>query len=133
MSGGIAVKAVVVWLAILILAVLNGLLREMVLVPEYGAVPGVVLSGASLSFFIFVAAYLLLPWVGAHGSRQFLLIGAGWLVFTLIFEFSFGLSRGKEFSALLEAYTFKGGNLWPVVLLVTAFSPWLVAKLRGFL
>jgi hypothetical protein len=133
MSGGIAVKALVVWLVILVLAVLNGLLREHALVPNYGAVLGVVLSGVLLSFFIFVVAYLLLPWVGAHGSRQFLLIGAGWLVLTLTFEFSFGLSRGKEFSALLEAYTFKGGNLWPIVLLVTAFSPWLVGKMRGML
>ena len=133
MSVGVAIKAMLVWLVILVLAALNGLLRESVLVPRLGAIQGMVLSGALLSCIVLMAAYVLVPWVGARGATQFLLIGAGWLVFTLIFEFSFGLSRGEEFSAILEAYTFEGGNLWPVVLLVTAISPWLIAKLRGLL
>ncbi len=133
MSIGVAVKALVVWFAILVLAVLNGLLREKVLVPNFGAIPSMVLSGVLLSIIILVLAYLLVSWVGGQGSRQFLLIGVGWLVLTLIFEFSFSLSRGAELSKLVEAYTFKGGNLWPVVLVVTAVSPWLAARLRGLL
>jgi hypothetical protein len=133
MSAGVAVKALVVWFVILVLAAVNGLLREKLLVPSLGAIPGMVLSGVLLSLVVLAVAYLSLPWVGARGAPQFACIGVGWLVLTLIFEFSFGLSRGVEFSETLAAYTFRGGNLWPVVLLVTAVSPILVAKLRGLL
>ena len=129
----VALKALVAWLVILVFAVVNGLLREKLLVPGLGSLHGMVLSGVLLSGIVLAVAYLLLPWVGARGTAQFVLIGAVWLMLTLIFEFSFGLSRGEELSAMLEAYTFHGGNLWPVVLLVTAASPWLVAKLRGLL
>ena len=132
MSFGVAIKAVVIWLAILVIAVLNGVLRENVLVPSFGAVTSLILSGILLSCFIFVSAYLLVPWLGTRVPNQLVLIGAGWVVLTLIFEFSFGLSRGMPLSQILEAYTFNSGNIWPVVLLVTAVSPWLAAKLRGW-
>ena len=131
MPAVLAIKASVVWFVILVFAVGNGLLRDKVFIPNLGVVPGMVLSGTLLSCIVLAVAYLLMPWVGARGSGQFVLIGAGWLVLTVIFEFSLGLSRGEELSAILGAYTFKGGNLWPVVLLITAVSPWLVAKLRG--
>ncbi|MEX6504676.1 hypothetical protein [Pseudomonas zhanjiangensis] len=132
MSFAVAIKAVVIWLAILVVAVLNGLLRETVLVPHFAAATSLVLSGLLLSCLIFVAAYLLLPWLGTRVPAQLLLIGVGWLVLTLIFEFSFGLSQGKPLSEILQAYAFKGGNIWPLVLLCTAVSPWLAAKLRGW-
>ncbi|GAB2592166.1 hypothetical protein GCM10026986_20260 [Nitrincola alkalisediminis] len=46
------------------------------------------------------------------------------------FELSFGLWQGKSWSVLLEAYTFKGGNIWPIVLAATLFAPYIGAKLR---
>lgn len=131
MSGSVAAKAVLVWLVILALAVLNGLLREALLIPNLGAVPGTVTAGVLLCGIVFAATYLLLPRVGARGVGQFLAIGAAWLVLTLVFEVSFGLSQGVTLATMLTAYTFTGGNLWPIVLLVTAVSPWLVARLRG--
>ena len=59
-------------------------------------------------------------------------MGLGWLALTLVFEFSFGLLRGRTLAELLAAYRFEGGNLWPVVLAVTALAPWLAARLRGW-
>jgi len=32
---------------------------------------------------------------------------------------------------LLEAYTFKDGNIWPIVLLVTLVAPLLAVRLRA--
>jgi hypothetical protein len=71
--------------------------------------------------------------LAVRSASQLLLIGLGWLVLTLVFEFSFGLLRGVLPTEILAAYTFKGGNIWPLVLLVTAAAPWLAAKLRGWL
>jgi hypothetical protein len=130
MAVGMALKAFALWLAILVLAVANGALREAVFIPKLGSAPGLILSGALLSALVLLVAYLGLPWLRAHG-RELILIGLGWLVATLIFEFLFGLLRGKRLGEILAAYTFEGGNIWPVVLLVVAAAPWLAGKLRG--
>jgi hypothetical protein len=128
-----ALKGLAIWAGILVLAVLNGALREFVLMPKLGAVAGLVLSGVLLSALIFVVAYVSLPWFDARRSAEFVGIGLGWLALTLVFEFLFGLWQGKSWQVMFEAYTFKGGNLWPAVLVVTAFAPYLAAKLRGWL
>jgi hypothetical protein len=129
----IVAKTLAVWLGILILAVANGMFREAVLIPTLGKTPALILSGTLLSLVILAAAYLSLPWLAVRSPSQLLLIGLGWLVLTLIFEFSFGLLRGVPLTEMLAAYTFRGGNIWPVVLLVTAAAPWLAARLRGWL
>ncbi|WP_404366829.1 hypothetical protein [Marinobacter sp.] len=127
----VALKALVVWAGILVLAIANGALRESVLIPGLGVPAALVLSGLLLSAMIIGVAYLSLPWLGIGGPFQLCVVGLGWLAFTLLFEFSFGLWQGKSWSELLEAYTFKGGNLWPVVLTTTALAPYIAAKLRG--
>lgn len=129
---GIVLKALAIWAGILALAVLNGLLREAIFIPQLGMVAGLVFSGILLSALIFGVTCLSLPWLGARRSAEFVGIGLGWLALTLVFEFSFGLWQGKPLQDMLEAYTFKGGNIWPAVLVVTALSPYLAAKLRGW-
>jgi hypothetical protein len=55
-----------------------------------------------------------------------------WLVLTLAFEFAFGrLLQHKPWPELLEAYTLKGGNIWPVVLIIIVLAPFIAARLRG--
>jgi hypothetical protein len=127
----VALKALIIWVGILVLAIANGVLRESVLVPGLGTPPALVLSGLLLSSLIIGMAYLLLPWLQLHRPWHFWAVGFGWLALTLIFEFSFGLWQGKSWSELLEAYSFKGGNIWPVVLAVTALAPFIAAKLRA--
>lgn len=129
----VAIKSFVIWVAILVIAIGNGILREAVLLHELGNAPAFLLSGILLSCMIFATAYLSLPWLDIRESRPLLLVGLGWLILTLIFEFSFGLAQGTPLPELLEAYTFKDGNIWPVVLVITATAPWAAAKLRGWL
>jgi len=127
-------KALVLWFAILVLAIVNGTLREKVLIPAFGNVAGLITSGSILSACILLVAWGGAPWYGPLTSRQWVRIGCFWLVLTLVFEFSFGLfAQHKRWSELLEAYTFKGGNIWPLVLLATCVAPWVAAKLRGLI
>jgi hypothetical protein len=133
MPSVVVAKALAVWLVILILAVANGMFREAVLIPTLGRTPALVFSGTLLSLVIVAAAYLSLPWFAVRSPSHLLLIGLGWLLLTVIFEVSFGLLRSTPLTELLEAYTFRGGNIWPLVLLVTAAAPWLAARLRGWL
>jgi hypothetical protein len=127
----VALKALVIWFGILVLAVANGVLREFVLIPAFGTPAALVLSGLLLSALIIGVVYLSFPWLQISRPVQLCVVGLGWIVLTLVFEFSFGLWQGKSWSELLEAYTFKGGNIWPVVLAATALAPYIAAKLRG--
>jgi hypothetical protein len=125
-------KALALWLGILALAIANGVLREKILIPTLGSTMGLLSSGILLSAGILLVAWAGGPWYGSLESRQWLLVGAFWLLLTLTFEFGFGrLVQHETWGEMLEAYTFRGGNIWPVVLLVTFVAPWLVAKMKG--
>ena len=131
MSAVALTKAAALWLAILALAMANGALREKWLVPTLGSIPALILSGVLLSGCILVVALLGAPWYGPLSGAQWLGIGALWLALTLAFEFGFGrLVQHKAWAELFEAYSFKGGNIWPLVLLVVLLAPWLAARLR---
>jgi len=125
------IRATIVWLVILVFAVLNGILREAVLFPAMGRIPGFIASGIILGAIIFAVAYFTFRWIDAAGSKQLLLVGFLWLMLTLAFEFSFGLARGVSMDDILSAYSFKEGNIWPLVLLLTFFAPTLAAKARS--
>jgi hypothetical protein len=100
--------------------------------PAMGSFGALIASGAILSACIVAVAFLAAPWVGRQPSVQWVRIGLFWLLLTLAFEFAFGrLVQHKPWTELLAAYAFKGGNIWPLVLIVTLLAPWLGAKWRG--
>ncbi|MES2627056.1 MAG: hypothetical protein V4628_17345 [Pseudomonadota bacterium] len=133
MAFEIAVKALAVWFGILMLAVVNGALREVVLIPALGKPTGFILSGVLLSGLILVVTYFALPWFERAPLASYAAIGLGWLCLTLVFEFAFGrLVQGKSWSVLLDAYTFKDGNIWSIVLFVTTIAPYIAARIRGW-
>lgn len=123
-------KALIIWICILTLAIANGLFREAVLLPAVGIPSAFILSGLLLSALIITVAWLSLPWLHLRSPGQVWLVGLGWLALTLAFEFSFGLAQGKSWPAMLEAYTLEDGNLWPLVLAVTTCAPFIAAKMR---
>ena len=133
MSAEIAAKALAIWFGILVLAIVNGMLRDVVLIPVLGHEQGFILSGVILSALILTVTYISLPWFGPAPMARYIALGLGWLFLTLVFEFTFGrLIQGKPWPELLEAYTFKGGNIWPVVLLVVTTAPYIAARIRGW-
>jgi len=132
MALAVLIRAVLWWVAILIMAILNGILREKLLIPSIGSFAALMTSGLILSCLIFLVSCIAMPGLGHLTAAQYWIIGFVWLAMTLIFEFSFGIFvQHKELSELLQAYTFKGGNSWPVVLASTLISPRLAAHLKG--
>jgi len=128
----LTLKAIAVWLLILACAVLNGGLREAWLVPALGTPAALVLSGVLLSIVILAVSLLLVPRLGRLATGQCLYVGLLWLCLTLAFEFGFGrLVQHQSWQRLLEAYTFKDGNVWPVVLVVVFLAPLLAVRGRG--
>lgn len=113
------------------LAILNGALRDMVLVHALGPTSARLVSGIALCALIVIAAAFAAPWLGKLSPRSFWWIGALWLVLTLGFETAVGYAQHQSWQRLLDAYTLQGGNLWPLVLVTTLIAPWLGARIRG--
>lgn len=132
MTVWLALRALAVWMLILGLAFSNAALRELVLIPRLGKVQGLTLSGVILALLVLLVAYASVPWLGARRASEWIAIGLGWFVLTLVFDLMLGWFQHKPARLLFEAYLFKQGNLWPVVLLVTAIAPYLAARLRGW-
>ena len=131
--GATVLKAVGCWALLVVLAILNGLLRETALIPVLGATAGQLMSGLLLSLLIFLVAWLAIPQFGALRASQYGFIGLLWLAMTVAFEFGFGhWIAGAPWHQLLAAYNVFKGNLWVLVLMVTLISPYLAARVRGY-
>lgn len=130
----ILLKAFTIWVSFIPIAILNGLIREKALAPVIGHRFALPLSGISCALLFFLLTYLALPWLGALKAMQYRMIGFGWLVMTVLFEFLFGrLVAHKTWGELLQAYSIMTGNLWLLVLAVVAISPCIAARHRGLI
>ena len=117
-------RAIVIWVLLLGVAVLNGTAREFLLTPRLGAQAGHILSTVILCAAIFIVALLFTRWMGPRSRRGALLIGAVWLALTLAFEFLAGhYLFGSSWARLLAEYDLLRGRVWVLVLVTTLFSP----------
>jgi hypothetical protein len=124
-------KAIGIWALILVCAVANGALREAVLIPRFGLRASLLVSGLLLCTCVVVISFMLVPRLGEPRLLARAGIGVLWLAMTLAFEFGFGrLVEHRSWESLFEAYRFKDGNPWPLVLLVTLVSP-VLAPVRN--
>lgn len=128
----ILLKATGIWLIIVIAAIINGVIREKLMVPMVGLETALPLSGITLSIFILLISFTSVSFIGAKETKTFLAIGVLWLVLTLSFEFLFGhYVVGKPWEEIIQVFSMKKGDLFIVVLFVTVISPWVTAKIRG--
>ena len=132
--GIVLLKAGGIWILLVSVAAFNGAMREKLLVLLLGSQLALPLSGVLLSILIFLITLFLVPSLRLSVSWQYWLVGAMWLLLTVIFEFVFGhYVTGTSWSRLLEAFNVVTGNLLVLVLITTTVSPYLAAKLRGLI
>ncbi len=114
------------WVFMALVAVLNGGFRELVLVPRIGSYPGHVLSTALLVSAILGLSYLFFRTIAIpYDVGQLMVIGAGWVVLTVVFEFLVGHLEGTPVSVTLGQYNVLAGQVWiavPLALLVTPLA-----------
>ena len=128
----VAVKSIAVWLVIVIAAIFNGAIREKLLIPFIGSYISLPLSGITLSALVFIITYVAIPIFGNVKSGVYLLVGVFWILLTLAFEYLFGhYVMGTPWHEINQVFTLLNGNLFIIVLIVTALSPWAAARLRG--
>ena len=123
-------KSLIIWFCFIPVAILNGGLREYVLVRVVGESWALPVSGIILSVCIFLITWLLLPrLVKVRTSGTAWLIGICWLILTVAFEFASGLAGGTTLAELLSAYNPLTGNLWLLVLATTLLSPVMAGRI----
>lgn len=123
-------RTVLAWLVILILASLNGALRQALIIPSLGETAGRALSTILLSILVVVATWFLLPFIKPDSSRAAWMIGGIWVVMTLAFEFLAGhFLFGNSWESLLADYNIIKGRIWIMVLIVTLTSPPIIYKI----
>lgn len=79
------IRALLAWLMLRALAVVNGAVREAWLIPRIGGRAGHAASSLSLSAAILLLAWLTIAWIDPASARDAFLIGLAWLALTLAF------------------------------------------------
>ena len=125
------IRILLLWAAIIPMAIANGMFRDTVLVRMFGQKRARTFSGLSLSAVILAWTILTIPWIPLPGLMHYAGVGLAWLTLTVAFEFLFGrFAARKTWPELLRAYRFEDGDIWPLVLAVVALSPSVAAALR---
>ena len=123
------VRALFIWCALLVIASINGFVREAILIPQVGDVAGRAISTLALSAFIVILTWLSIGWIAPTSAQQAWAVGVMWLMLTLAFEFLAGhYMFHNPWSRLLEDYNVLRGRIWILVLITTLVSPRLFAR-----
>jgi hypothetical protein len=129
-AGGPAIRPAVfmaplgVWILLAVVAVLNGGVREAVLIPRVGEDIGHLLSTALLVLAILLLSGLYFGWTSIEYTRvELLVVGACWTVLTVGFEFLVGYAEGTPVSVTLGQYDVMAGEVWIAVPITLFVSP----------
>lgn len=122
------IQAIGIWFLIIPLAILNGGLRENILV-KLGSI-ALPLSGIILSICIFVVALLLIPKIKECKPKDYIIFGIIWFVLTNLFDLFMYISEDKGINELLNSYNFLNGNLWILVVITSFVSPIIISKIK---
>jgi len=118
----------------LVVASVNGAIREALLIPAIGDAAGRAISTVALCVLVLLLTWLTIRWIEPRSSRDAWVVGALWVALTLGFEFLAGhFLFGDPWSQLLEDYNVFRGRIWILVLVTIAIAPRLCARVRALL
>jgi hypothetical protein len=125
-------RAVVIWLILVVLAVINGITRNTLVSPRVGEHAGHIIGTILFCAVIFVVSLLSIQWISPKAGRDALVIGVLWVLMTVAFEFIAGRYLfDQTWEKLFADYNVLRGRIWLLVLVTTFISPLLAAKMKG--
>lgn len=125
------IRALIAWLVIVPLAILNGAFRESVLIPRQGGQMAGIVSTLLLSSLVLLVAWFLVPWIRPRTRADAWRVGVLWLALTLAFEFLAGhYLFGDSWERLLAQYDLAEGQTWILAVITTLVAPALAHALR---
>lgn len=119
------------WLAMLVVSVANGALRDFsygrqmseLSAHQLSTLTGILLLGIVIRFYLRRRP--------PSSDHQAMTVGLGWMLLTVAFEFLFFHYVGEHsWAALLANYRIDQGRLWVLILLWIALAPLLFHRLR---
>ncbi|MBM9498976.1 hypothetical protein JWG44_01745 [Leptospira sp. 201903071] len=118
------------WFFLLVFAFLNAAIREL----TYKNLFGEFLSHQISVFTGILLLSIPIAWIAKYypfaNSRQSILVGVLWVIFTEVFEFTMIVFWSqKPISEFYRAHDFFQGELWILVLLWIAVSPYLFYRI----
>ncbi len=125
------VRYFLAWLPMVLIAIMNGALRE----GWYGKYIGQLRAHqiSTLTGVVFFGAYIwtisrLWP---LESGNQALVVGLIWLAMTVCFEFLFGhYAAGHSWSRLLRDYNIFAGRIWVLLLIWVTVAPYIFYRLQ---
>lgn len=123
-------RASLTWMLIILVETLHGMVREIFLAPAIGDLRARQLGVLVGSVLILAIAWLTATWLNARSARSQLLVGAYWVVLTLVFEFALGRAMGASWDRILEDYNPARGGFMMLGMAALFLSPVLAARLR---
>ncbi len=125
-------KYFLAWFPMVVIAILNGSLRQ------YGYAPHLdELLAHQISTATAVLLFGLYIWGVTHywkigSARQALGIGLMWLGMTVAFEFLFGhYLAGHSWERLLQDYNLLAGRVWALLLVWVAAAPYVFYRIQN--
>lgn len=116
-------KYFLAWFGMMVLAVLNGGIRDLVYSQSLGGPAAHQVSTVTLILLLAGYFWLVVRIVPFRSRRHAWAIGLLWFALTEIFEFGMGILAGKPWSELLQAYNLFAGELWILIPLWVLVGP----------
>jgi len=122
-------KYLIAWIGLVILAIINGAIREFLYQKHTGEHKGHQISTFTLLILITIYSFLIFNTWNIPSFTYAIYIGLIWLILTLAFEFGFGhfISK-KSWNILFREYNIFKGRFWPLILIWTALLPFIYYK-----
>jgi hypothetical protein len=125
-------RALAVWLVLMVAESVHGTLRTLLLAPLIGDFEARQISVFTGSLLILAVAYLFVRWIRANTTGRLIIVGLVWLILTVLFEVALGrFVMGYSWGRLASDYDLTRGGLMPFGLLILTLSPLVAAKMRG--
>jgi len=125
-------RALAVWLAIIVAESVHGVLRQALLAPALGDLRARQLSVATGALLILAIATACSRWLRAEAPRAQLAVGALWVALTVGFELALGrLALHYDWARLTQDYDPRRGGFLALGMIVLALAPRIGASLRS--
>jgi hypothetical protein len=125
------IRYIIAWIPMLVIAVANGVFRELTFAKMMSELHAhqlsTVMGSVFIGFYIWAFVRIWIP----SSSQHALKIGLIWLVLTVAFEFIFGrYVMHHSWSRLLNDYNVFRGKLWAVFLIWLTIAPYVFLRIR---
>lgn len=124
-------KYILLWFPMIIIAILNGALRQGIYVNFLDNLEAHQLSVVSGILFFAIYIWIITRKWKIKSSKESIQIGLIWLLMTIVFEFLFGhFVMGHSWEKLFYDYNILEGRLWMIVLIWITISPFIFYRMH---